>query len=275
MNQDVALSAPFKIVFTDVDGTLLDHEHCVVPEACPTVQRVCAAGIPFVLVSARMPEGLTTIQHEMGFSGPLVCYSGAYVLDEEGNELLSRPMSLETAQKLKAFLDTELPEVCCSEYGYHTWAGDNPDDPRIKNEERITTLTCKKASLTEAFDERGLHKFLLMGEPEDIIRAEKTVSEAFPELTAVRSSPILCEIMAAGTSKAEGVQVLCDHFGLTPADGIAFGDGHNDIDMLRAVPESYAVANAAEEVKHVATHTCAYTNDENGLARTLEELISA
>lgn len=265
----------FKIVFTDVDGTLLDHEHRVVPASAQAVRLLCERGIPFVLVSARMPEGLTTIQRELGFTGPLVCYSGAYVLDEAGNELLSRPIEMGTARRLKAFLDEELPQVCCSEYGFHTWACDDDTDPRIRNEERITTLKALRAPLDEAFDERGVHKFLLMGEPDEISAAEARVAEAFPELVAVQSSPILCEIMSGEVSKAEGVRVLCDHLGITPADAIAFGDGKNDIDMLRAVPESYAVANAADAVKEAAAHVCRWTNDENGLGRTVEELLGA
>ncbi|WP_273382779.1 Cof-type HAD-IIB family hydrolase [Enorma phocaeensis] len=264
---------PVGIVFTDVDGTLLDAEHRVIPEACPVVQRVVEAGIPFVLVSARMPEGLTTIQREMGFTGPLVCYSGAYVLDEDGRELLSRPIGLADALELKAFLDTDLPEICCSEYGFHTWACDDDSDPRIKNEERITTLKAMRAPLTEAFDEQGVHKFLLMGEPEQIEAAELRVADEFPQLEVVRSSPILCEIMNGAASKAEGVQVVCEHFGLVPADAVAFGDGRNDIAMLDAVPRSYAMGNAPDEVKRAAARVCPWTNDENGLARMLEELL--
>lgn len=263
----------FKIVFTDVDGTLLDREHRVVPESARAVRMLQERGIPFVLVSARMPEGLTTIQRELGFTGPLVCYSGAYVLDEQGRELLSRPIDMAVARRLKAFLDAELPQVCCSEYGYHTWACDDDIDPRIQNEERITTLKALRAPMDATFDARGVHKFLLMGESDQIELAERTVADAFPELVAVRSSPILCEIMSGEVSKAEGVQVMCEHFGITPADAIAFGDGHNDIDMLRAVPESYAVANAVDEVKAAAAHVCAWSNDENGLGRTVEELL--
>ena len=264
---------PVSIVFTDVDGTLLDAEHRVIPEACPVVQRVAGRGMPFVLVSARMPEGLVTIQKEMGFTGPLVCYSGAYVLDEDGEELLSRPIDLASAVELKAFLDAELPDICCSEYGFHTWACDDDDDPRIKNEERITTLKAVRSPLLEAFDERGIHKFLLMGDPEGIEAAERRVANEFPQLEVVRSSPILCEIMDGAASKAEGISVVCDHFGLTLDDAVAFGDGRNDIAMLAAVPHSYAMANAPDEVKCTAKHVCPWTNDENGLARTLEGLL--
>lgn len=262
-----------KIVFTDVDGTLLDAEHRVIPEACASVQKLAQLGIPLVLVSARMPEGLTIIQREMGFTGPLVCYSGAYVLDEQGTELLSHPIDIDTACEIKQFLDCELPGLTCSEYGYHTWICDDDQDPRIQNEERITTLKAQNARLRDVFGSTGIHKFLLMGEPDEIEAAEKRIAVAYPQLAVARSSAILCEVMSGKASKAEGVQVVCRHFGMDPSEAVAFGDGRNDIDMLAAVPESYAMANAPDEVKQVAAHVTRFSNAENGLAHTLEELL--
>lgn len=262
-----------KIVFTDVDGTLLDAEHRVIPEACASVQKLAQLGIPLVLVSARMPEGLTTIQREMGFTGPLVCYSGAYVLDEQGAELLSHPIDIDTACEIKQFLDCELPGLTCSEYGYHTWICDDDQDPRIQNEERITTLKAQNARLRDVFGLTGIHKFLLMGEPDEMEVAEKRIAAAYPQLAVARSSAILCEVMSGKASKAEGVQVVCRHFGMDPSEAVAFGDGRNDIDMLVAVPESYAMANAPDEVKQVAAHVTRFSNAENGLVHTLEELL--
>ena len=202
-----------------------------------------------------------------------MCYSGAYVLDEQGTELLSHPIDIDTACEIKQFLDCELPGLTCSEYGYHTWICDDDQDPRIQNEERITTLKAQNARLRDVFGRTGIHKFLLMGEPDEIEAAEKRIAAAYPQLAVARSSAILCEVMSGKASKAEGVQVVCRHFGMDPSEAVAFGDGRNDIDMLAAVPESYAMANAPDEVKQVAAHVTRFSNAENGLVHTLEELL--
>ena len=76
------------IVFTDVDGTFVGSDHHAIMECAPVVRRT-AARVPICLVSARSPEGLYPIQRDLGFVGPLACYSGAYVLDEKGVELFS------------------------------------------------------------------------------------------------------------------------------------------------------------------------------------------
>lgn len=268
-------AVPFDAVFTDVDGTLLDAEHRVIEQSGPVIRELGHRGVPFVLVSARMPEGLYTIQREIGFEGPLVCYSGAYVLDARGRELLSKPIDIDEARDFKAFLDAELPDVCCSEYGFHIWACDDDADSRIINEERITTLKALRAPLDEAFDDRGVHKFLLMGDSEQMTAAQQKITSAYPGLTAVRSSSTLCEVMRGDVSKSEGVRLLCDHLGIDVGRAIVFGDGHNDVDMLRAVPNSYAMANASEEVKRSAARVTRFTNDENGLALELQNLMES
>ena len=53
----------------------------------------------------------------------------------------------------------------------------------------------------------------------------------------------------------------------------AFGDGRNDIDMLRAVPQSWAMANAPAEVRAAAARVTALDNDHDGLAETIFSLL--
>ena len=265
--------ARVRMVFTDVDGTFVGDDHHALPESAATVQAV-AERVLICLVSARSPEGLYPIQRDLGFDGPLACYSGAYVLDEQGNELLSRTIPLEDALKIKQWLADELPHVTVGTYGYHNWIVDDRTDPRIAREEFLVQTCARECrDLGDVFDERGIHKFLLMGEPDDIVEAQKTISERFPHLTAVRSSDILCEVMAGNVSKSQAVRLLCAHYGIDSHEAVAFGDGPNDIDMLQAVERSYAMANAEEEVKRAAWAVVPWTNVESGVARMLEQLV--
>lgn len=262
-----------RIAFTDVDGTLVDNDHHPILESAPLMERL-AAKIPICLVSARSPEGLYPIQRQLGFSGPMACFSGAYVLDEKGEELYSVTIPLANALEIKSYLERELPDVVCGTYGFHDWIVDDRSDPRVQREEYFVQAESRESrDLASTFGERGVHKFLLMGEPPAISAAQRTVAARYPELNVVRSNDILCEIMSKQATKSHAVEVLCRHFGLDRADAVAFGDGPNDIDMLDAVDESYAMANAEPEVKAAAAHVCAWSNVEAGVARTLERLV--
>ena len=62
--------------------------------------------------------------------------------------------------------------------------------------------------------------------------------------------------MRLGLSKGVAVGVMCDNLHITPAQCMAFGDYLNDVELLRSVGESYAMANAHERLKKVAKHVC-------------------
>ena len=260
------------IVFSDVDGTLVGDDHHPIPQSAEAIRAACER-MTFCLVSARSPEGLYPIQEQLGFNGPLACYSGAYVLDHEGKELFSTTIPTVDAVLIKEYVSSEFPTMTVGTYGFHTWVADDVNDPRIRNEEKLvqTTATACK-DLMSTFGDRGVHKLLLMGEPDQIRVAQETLAPRYPNLNVVRSSTILCEVMARDASKSSAVRIVCERYGTTPDRAVAFGDGPNDIDMLQAVGTSYAMANAEKSVMDAATHVLPWTNQQSGVARQLEAL---
>ncbi len=268
-----AADEPVGIVFTDVDGTLVGADHHPILSTEPVMRRV-GARVPVCLVSARSPEGLYSIQDALGFSGPMACFSGAYVLDEKGDVLLSKTFPTVDALEAKEYLARELPGLAVGTYGFHDWIVDDRSDPLVAREEAAVQTCARECSDIEGtFGERGVHKLLIMGERDSILEAERVLSARYPHLNVVRSSPILCEVMVRGVSKSEAVRVICEHCGVDPRRAIAFGDGPNDIDMLRAVRRSFAMANGEEHVKEAASEVVPWTNEEGGVARMLERLV--
>ena len=79
------------------------------------------------------------------------------------------------------------------------------------------------------------------------------------------------EIMPLATSKARAVMRLKEYLGCDRV--VAFGDQNNDIDMFEVADEAYAVENAVEELKAVATGVIA-SNDDDGVAHFLRERLS-
>ena len=273
VTSDMAMS-PVGIVLTDVDGTLVDNEHHPIPQSAPLIRRV-ARLVPFCLVSARSPEGLYPIQRQLGFTGPMACFSGAYVLDHEGNELYSSVIPTDDAVQLKRYFEERLPDMTVATYGFHDWIVDDRSDPRIVREEYFVQAESRESrDLAGVFGARGVHKFLLMGRPEAITEAQRVVSGRYPHLNVVRSNDILCEVMTGRASKSHAVEVLCARYGVDRTQAVAFGDGPNDIDMLAAVDRSFAVANAEESVKRAASQVIPWTNEECGVARMLERLLA-
>ncbi|MCC8028062.1 MAG: Cof-type HAD-IIB family hydrolase [Clostridium sp.] len=261
----------YKAVFSDIDGTLLNSSHQVTEGTRKEILRLQREGVPFVLVSARMPQGMIPIQNQIGIRTPMVCYGGGLVLDENGKTLYSRCISLGQAMEIKDLLDGEFPQLCCNIYGGGKWVVDDDRNPWVLKEEAITALKARKGHMGEEFAEAGgIHKFLIMGEERLIQEAGERLKELYPHLSICPSSSVYMEVMQGGVNKGAGVEVLCRHLGIGTEEAIAFGDGGNDIDMLKTVGRSYAMGNAPADVKRSADHVTG-DNDHEGLLAALRE----
>ena len=161
----VRTSHKYKMIFSDIDGTLLNSSHQVPGPTRRKILELEREGVPFVLVSARMPEGMTTIQAMIGCRAPMVCYSGALVRDEDGKTMYSCQMDLDLAVRIKDLIGKEFPEICCNTYGGSRWVVDDDSSPWVRKEEEITGLKAMNGDIREVFAaDRGVHKFLLMGQ---------------------------------------------------------------------------------------------------------------
>ena len=81
------------------------------------------------------------------------------------------------------------------------------------------------------------------------------------------------DLITPGCHKASGLARLAERRGISSEQCVAFGDGGNDVEMLRFCGVGYAMANAPDEVKVAADRVCP-SNDEDGVLVTLEELFS-
>ena len=78
------------MVCLDIDGTLLNSKHEITGKVKEAINIVSnEIKIPVVLVSARMPKGIKFLQKELGIEEPIICYSGALILDKN-NTILSK-----------------------------------------------------------------------------------------------------------------------------------------------------------------------------------------
>lgn len=87
-----------------------------------------------------------------------------------------------------------------------------------------------------------------------LVFCEKDVQEeyerAFPNLSFVRWHRVSCDVLPKGMSKAVGIEILLEYLGETRQNAVAFGDGLNDVEMLKFVGTGVAMGNAVDELKN-------------------------
>ena len=254
-----------KIVFSDIDGTFLTNDHHVTDKTEYAVYQLLNQNIPFVLVSARMPEAIYPITERLGIRIPIICYSGGLVLNETEDGLYSRTIDREVAARLIGVIDKRWSEVTVNYYSGRRWFVRDVGDRRVKHEEEITGATAHKGDFNELLEIGMLpNKILTMSEPADCEQMERELGKMFPELNVVRSSNMLLEIMDKSVSKATGIRVMLNHFDFAPEEAIGFGDNYNDISMFECVGRGIAMDNAPDPVKDVVQDVTD-SNDDSGI----------
>mgnify|MGYP003298802458 CR=1 FL=1 len=95
--------------------------------------------------------------------------------------------------------------------------------------------------------------------------------ELFPMIDVYRSSPFFLEIVPKGIDKANSLETLGHIIGIRQEEMAAFGDGHNDINMIKYAGWGVAMSNACDEAKNIADFI-SLSNDECGVAHAIKEL---
>ena len=147
----------------------------------------------------------------------------------------------------------------------------DPSHPRIRHEEKLLDAVSRAGSAADLAEDQQAHKVLCMCEPEETALVERYLQTRLPQLTVVRSSPILVEIMQKGVNKAHAIEWLCRVLGISAENAIAFGDNYNDLEMLHAVGHPIVMENAPGEIRAMFSDITT-DNDHDGIVVALKRL---
>jgi Cof subfamily protein (haloacid dehalogenase superfamily) len=262
----------YKMIFCDIDGTLIDSENQISKGTVQKIRELYRIGIPFILVSARMPSGIRPLQSRLEIKAPIVCYSGALILNEHGEAVKTVGINCEKAILIDTYIKKEWNQICCSAFCHNNWIVDNITDRWVVREQGITSSVPTEGKVNAFLLPDGqIHKFLCMGEAEQIAALTEAMREKFPELSIYRSKDTYLEIMDGAVSKSSAIRYLCRDYDIPVEATVSFGDNFNDVDMLLATGTSFAMGNAPEEVKRQARNVT-LDNDHEGVLAGLRQL---
>lgn len=254
----------YSLIFSDIDGTLLDSRHRLQPATAARIRELHRAGIPFILVSSRPPQGVFPIQEKLDIHAPMVAFGGALILDEDRTPLWSVCLPSDKVRAVRTAIAARWPSVCCTLYTKDRWIVENTSDPWVVLEQAIGDIPPEQADVPDD----GVFKMLCMGEEDIIQMMPALLSQQFPELCINPSKPTYLEIMDTSASKGGALRKLCAYLGSNAAQAVAFGDNFNDVDMLEAAGLAVVMGNAPDEVKRLAGFVTA-DNDHEGLLQAL------
>lgn len=269
--RSVSRQRRFRLIATDLDGTLLRKDETVSERNRLALQRAQETGTMVALVSGRPPRSLRKIAHQAGVTGLAICCNGALIYDLEREAIVSHwPIAPEIASRLIAQLREVAPGVCFGlEFGLRY--GREPTYPLPPAYARTEMLVDDALALC-----REPAVKLIAHHPKLTTEAlAELASRVAGETALVTYSGIgFIEISAAGVHKAWALEKLCARLGIAASEVIAFGDMPNDLPMLAWAGHGVAVANAHPDVLAQADEIT-HSNMEDGVALVLEQLFPA
>ena len=266
-----------RLLFTDLDGTLLDRRLTLDPDDVAAAHRAQAAGTLVGIATGRMYRSALPYALQLQTRLPLICYQGALIRELPGGE-----RSGEVLYRQEVPPEVALPVLeLARRHGYsvNVYQDDellveaqNPDVAFYTSVAQIEAVVAKDPPLEERL-ERGTTKMTLVtADLERFPRLLAEVRELVGDRAEVTRSLVgFCEITARGVDKGAAVLWLCRHLRVDRQDTIAIGDAPNDLPMLRAAGTAVAVEGAAEEVRAVASLVVPGPG-RGGLARAVSQL---
>lgn len=273
-----ARPTPYRLVITDIDGTLLADDGALPDLNRRALAHCRALGVRTCLATGRRWTTCKKLLDRLDLA-PLVDYcilnNGMILQDMAAGETLYRrdfPFDL-VIEAVARFAALDLEPVFLG----HNPDGDTPDvfhrRPCLMNADFVEKNPGHSLCVAEVEDlrHRRLVELILVGPRGDLQRAAAALDGLDVETAILRNTyykEYMLEVTPRGVSKMLGARRLLDHLGLGLHEAIAVGDSDNDYHLLRDLPMSVAVANADEKVKAVVRELTG-TNAEGGFGQAV------
>jgi Cof subfamily protein (haloacid dehalogenase superfamily) len=252
----------YKIVFFDIDGTLLNTNHIIPPSTVRAVQQLKENGVHVAIATGRSPYHLKSVAQELGID-TFVSFNGSYNI-HQGKVVYHNPLAPPTLDRLESLADQNShPMVFLSADTCYSNTENHPDVMESFNFLKLPSPDYRQ----KYWQEKPIYQaFLYCNETQ-----ERPYLDHYQEVTYIRWHPQVIDILPPNGSKARGIEALLQHLGLSPADAVAFGDGLNDKEMLSFVGMGVAMGNAHADLKPHANMITRHVN-EDGIHHGLKQL---
>jgi Cof subfamily protein (haloacid dehalogenase superfamily) len=249
-----------KLIVTDLDNTLLRRDKTISAYTCDVFRRARERGIRAVFATARPIRGVYDFLDLLDCVtfDAMIFHNGAVV--HSGGKLAANfgiPPSL--AEPILRRLHQNNMEAAV-EINDRQYA--NFDASKIWK-----GIVCTASDFSDLPNDYADKIIVCVSSPADITRL---AADLPPEVYIEINEGTLGLIMSREAAKLNAIQFIAQEFCISPAEIAAFGDDHNDIEMLRYCGVGVAVANAIDECKAAADCICGGCDDD-GVATWIEE----
>lgn len=255
-----------KALFFDIDGTLVSFKTHEIPVS--TIEALTAAkakGIHIFISTGRprvIINNLSALQERNLIDG-YITMNGAYCFVED-TVIYKSPIPTAEVDALTAFCHER--NIPCILVGEHDICVNQPGEvveEIFHRQLKVDPIEAKP--YTDSHADKAFFQLTPFINAEE----EAIILPAFPHCKMGRWHPAFVDVTAKGNTKQNGIDQIIRHFGIKLEETMAFGDGGNDISMLRHAGIGVAMGNANDDVKAASNYTTTSV-DEDGIANALK-----
>ena len=283
-----------KLIASDMDGTLLNHNHKIPKENVKLINFAKNQGIEFVVATGRAYYEALPALNEENINCDVISFNGGIVYDKNGNIISITPMLPKdlyyTIEILKSFdisyqlytkntIYTKSIETDIN--AYIDLIRSNGYDPDVEHLRAEAQQKLDVGYITEVenielyLNEKENPPIKIIAISNDISKLEnaaKLLSEN-TSISVTSSGANNIEIMHKNATKGEALKEIAKIYGINLENAVAIGDNLNDQAMLDIVGYSIAMKNGNTMLKEQAKYVTEKTNSEGGVADTIFKLI--
>lgn len=250
-----------KAVFFDIDGTLVSFRtHTVLESARRAIVSLRERGVKVFIATGRLLKH-TSVVGDIEVDG-YITVNGSYCITSDGRTIFERAIPRATVERV-----IDLAE----QYGFDLNVMTHDNMYVTSMGERVRKIASMINIMPEVADVRmvAATQPIVQMCPYISMELEREIMPLVPDCVGSRWIETFMDLNLKGVDKSLGISEVMKYYGMNLSQAMAFGDGGNDIPMVRDAYLGVAMDNACEELKAVADYITASV-DEDGVARALK-----
>ena len=251
-----------KAIFFDIDGTLVSFNTHKVPQSTIDALSILKGkGIKTFIATGRHRQAINNLG-ELTFDG-YITLNGSCCINDKNKIIHKHKIPSEDIISLMSYIDNVEAFPCIM-------VRENSMLMNYKNDDvdsifrQLNFPEPPSGNLHDVPIDDVYQLIAFWGTNQD-----KRIMQALPGCESTRWSPLFTDVVPNGSSKSKGIDKVLESYGLKIEETMAFGDGGNDISMLKHVSIGIAMGNAEDKVKQSANYVTDSV-DDNGIYNALK-----
>ncbi len=254
----------YKILFLDIDGTILKPDHTYDHSTKDAITQLQKQGIEVFLCTGRPLHEVMDLAAELQVDS-YIGYNGAYAIFQN-KTIIDAPMDAESIEQFLHIAKENNHEIVLYTNGKNYFT--SLDKPFIQNFIQTFQLKHNAICTNEIADQAlGVTVLNIAPSEEQFYKIASNLRMSEVNIAGIKNS---YDIIRTNVNKGVAVERILSHLKLRKEQAIAFGDGMNDKEMLLSVGEGFVMENGSPELFQYAKHTTTAVTDSgifNGLKK--------